>query len=162
MKTRKYKETIWTFIFEEIEREPLWFVSDLIINPNNLKVEWILFKDSFFKEPKLLEINSLAHWWKDISISEDSIKKIGEIKEIKTILLKEIWIIWKKVSTESWEYIWTVKDFIFNWDNFQWINLVVQKSFFWLFFYWKEILIWKKRVINIEKEIIINDNLIKA
>jgi len=163
MKTRTYKKTVWTFVFNEDTREPLWVVNDLVINPNNLKIEAFIIKDSFFKDPKILESKSSKRWGKDIFISYNSIKTINDTENIKKILLKEIWIIWNKVLNESWVYIWHVRDLVFNWDNLQWISLVVQKSFFWLFFYWKELLIWTKSVINIKKDWIIikNINLIK-
>lgn len=165
MKNNKtYWKTIWTFIFDEETREPLWIVDDLVINPNNLSIEALIVKNSFFKSPKILRTEFLNNLlWKDIFINIKKIENIEKTENIKNILLKKVWIIWNKVINESWDYIWHVKDLIFNWETFQWITLVVQKSFLWIFFYWKEFLIWNKSIIKIEKDwILIKDvNLVK-
>jgi len=154
-----YQNAVWTIIFDENNRMPLWIVDDIIINPDNLKVEALIIKSSLFKNSKIINTSSIKSWWKNIYVSSYSLKEIENSIVAKMILEKEIWIIWNKVKDESWKIIWTVTNFFFNKRTFQWISILVKCSFLWLFSFWKWREIWKKDILDIKKENIIVRNL---
>lgn len=153
-----YQNTVWTIVFDENTRIPLWIVDDIIINPDNLKVEAFIIKDSFFKEPRILNTSSIPSWWKDIFVSENSLREIKDTILPKKILESEIWIIWKKVESEQWEKVWIVVDLFYTKTTYQWISIAIKPSFLWLFYIWKQREIQKKDIIDIKKDkIIIRD-----
>lgn len=154
-----YTDTIWTIVFDENTRIPLWIVDDLIINTDNLKIEAFIVKDSFFREPKVLHTSSVLSWWKDIFVSEHSLRDIKDTIIPKKILENWIWIIWKRVEDEQWEKIWVVVDLSYTNTTYQWISLFIQTSIFWLFYIWKKREIQRKDIIDINKEKIIIKNL---
>ena len=162
MKKTTYWHTIGTIIFDENNRLPLWVVDDLVINPDNLKVESYIVKDSFFKDPKIISTSSIPDWWKDIYTSSYSIKEIDKSIVSKKILEKEIWIIWNSVENEQWKSIWTVVDLQYSKTTYQWLSIIIKQSFFWLFFYWKELEINRENIIDVKKDKIIIKDLALA
>ena len=150
-----YTETLATIIYEQSNRMPLWIVDDIVINPDTLKVEAFIVKNSFFKTPMILNSSSVPPWWKDMYVPEYSLKEIKDTVIAKKILEDWIWIIWNKVVNEQWVYIWNVVDMTFSKTTSEWISLIVKKSLFWLIYIWKWIDITKKDIIDIKKDKII-------
>ncbi len=159
MNTLSYQNAIWTIIFDETTRMPLWIVDDLIINPDTFKVEFLIIKSSFFKTPQIINSSSVKSWWKNIYLSSYSLKEIESNVVAKNILEKEIWIIWNKVIDENWKNIWIVTDFFFNKSTFSWISIFVKSSFYWILYFWKWKEILKKDINDVTKNAIIIKNL---
>ena len=161
-KIDNYRDSIWKLFLDENSRTPLWVLDDFIINYKDLKIEWFIIKNSFFTDSKVLK--SISRWWENLFVSEKSIKDLWFYEKVKKLLIEWNSIIWKKVVSETWENLWNVYNFIFSTSSFVWISIVIKKSFFWLFFYWKERIIPKNEILEIKKnEIIINNKeLVKA
>ena len=158
MKNFSYQDTIGTIVFDQDNRMPLWVVDDLVINPDNLKIESLIIKNSFFKKPKILNTSSIPSWWKDIFVPSYSIKEIEKTIITKTILEKEIWIIWNKVENERWDKIWIVTDLFYTKNTFQWISIFVKPYLLWLIPIWKWREISRKNIIDVnQNKIIIKD-----
>ena len=159
MNNISYQNAIWTIIFDEENRMPLWMVDDIIINTTTFKVEALIVKNSFFKRSKMINTSSIISWWKDIYASSYSIKDIESSAVVKTILTKQVWIIWNNVEDETWKNMGQVIDFLFTRTTFQWISIIIKQSFFWLFYYWKSLDIGKKDVVDVTKDKIVVKNL---
>lgn len=161
MEKLSYLNTIGSFVFDELNRMPLWVVDDLIINPDNLKVEAFLIKDGFFTPPKVLSTGSISTFWKDIFVSAYCLKEIEASPVVKNILLRWIWVIYNKVLNEKWDYIGIVKDLMFTRNTFQWISIIVRPYLLGFFPNWPYRDISRKNIIDINKEkIIIKDKSI--
>lgn len=159
-----YKNSIWKFFFDEDSRLPLWILDDFVINYKDLKIEWFLIRDWFFNNSRIIKTSLINRRWESLFVSENSIKDLGFYKNIKNLLIEWNSIIWKKVVDETGENIWRVFNLVFSTSSFFWLSIIIRKSFFWLFFYWKERIISKKNILDInQKEIIIkNEILLKA
>lgn len=154
-----YQNAIWTIIFDETNRMPLWIVDDLVINPDTFKIESLIIKNSFFKRSQIINSSSVPSWWKNIYVSSYSIKEIESNIITKNILEKQIWIVWNKVIDETWKNIWTVTDVFFNKTNFEWISILVKPSFLWMFYFWKWREIMKKDIVDVTIDGIVVKNL---
>lgn len=154
-----YQNTVWTIVFDENTRIPLWVVDDIIINPDNLKIEAFIIKDSLFNEPKILNTASVPSWWKNIFVSGNSLREIKDTIVPRKILENWIWVIWKRVEDELWQKVWVVIDLNYTRNTYQWTSLIIKFSLFWLFYIWKQREILKKDIIDIKKEKIIIKNI---
>jgi len=156
-----YNNSMWKMFLDEKTRFPLWVLDDFVIDSKNLKIEWFLIRNWFFNELKVIKSFNVNRWSEDLFVSWDSIKELWFYDQIKNILIKWNSVIWKKVVTETWETIWRVYNLIFSNSSFIWLSIVVRKSFFWLFFYWKDRIISKKNILNINlNEVVIRDKSI--
>ena len=162
--TDNYRDSIWKLFLDENNRFPIWVLDDFVINSKDLKIEWFLIKDWIFNDSKVIKSSFVSRWSEDLFISKKDIKDLWYYDWIKNILIEWNSVIWKKVVSETWDVIWRVYNLIFSKSSFIWLSIVVRKSFFWLFFYWKERIISKKNILDINKnEIIIKDKaLVKA
>lgn len=150
--TDNYRNSVWKLFLDEDARFPLWILDDFVINPKDLKIEWFLIKNSIFWDSKVVKSSFVNRWSEDLFISEKNVKDLWFHEKIKDILIEWNWMIWKKVVTETGEVIWKVYNLVFSNSSFIWLSIVVRKNFFGLFFYWKERIISKKNILDINKD----------
>lgn len=161
--TDSFRETIWLkAFFDENTRLPLWVLSDIVIDAKNLKIEWFIVQMSlFWNNSKVVKPSAISRWSGDLFVSESAIKPLDYYDSVKKILIEQNSILRKKVLSESGENIWKVYDFIFSTASFSCLSIVVRKNFFGLFFYWKERIISKKHILDINKDaIIVKDKIL--
>jgi len=162
--TDSYQNSVWKLFLDENDRFPIGILDDFVINPKNLKIDWFLVRNWFLNDSKIIKASMVNRWWDVLFISSKNIKSLSFYENIKNILIEWNSVIWKKVVSETGESMWRVYDLIFSNSSFVWFSIIVKKSFFGLFFYWKERIVSKKNIldINLEKIVVRNESLIKA
>jgi len=159
-----YRDSVWKLFLDENDRFPLWILDDFVINSRDLKIEWFLIRDWFFKDSKVVKKTSVDRWSDILYVKRNSIKSLNFFENIKNILIEWNWIIWKKVVSETGESLWRVCNLVFSTSSFIWLSIVVRKNFFGLFFYWKERIVSRKNILDINKNeiVVVSKILAKA
>jgi hypothetical protein len=160
MEKINYNKLIWKKVLNEKNNLCLWTIYDIILDTKNLKIEWAFLKKWFFDEGKIIEKDFfLRNGYKLFSNEEEIYNLSLAPKSIEKILEKEDSIILKKVFDEFWNEIWNIFDLIFLKNSLSVNFLVIRKNFFWLFFYWENIIFPVENILKNSKEKIIIKSL---